>query len=57
VTREDADAKAHAEFETFSERRRLAAESRGAAENIKALEDLAKALPKARQKRKRGDKS
>jgi hypothetical protein len=46
VSREAADEKAHAEFEQFAARRRELAEAQGEADNLKALEHLAKKLPK-----------
>lgn len=42
VSRDAADAKAHAEFERFAQRRRELAEARGEEDALKALEDLAK---------------
>ncbi len=51
VTREAADERAHAEFERFAAQRRESAEEQGASDNLKALEDLAKALPKRRPKK------
>lgn len=46
VTREAADRKAGAEYEHFAKRRRLAAESQGETDSMRALEAAAKALPK-----------
>jgi len=46
VTREAADQKASLEYDQFAERRRVAAESQGEADALKALEAAAKALPK-----------
>ncbi len=52
VSREVADAKAHAEFERFADRRREIAEARGEEESLKALEELAQRAGK-QQKSKR----
>lgn len=49
VSREGADERAHTEFERFAARRRELAEVRGEAENLKALEDLARKLPEHRK--------
>lgn len=54
VRREDADDKALGEYERFAARRREVAEAQGAADALKALEDVAQRLPK-RPRRK--DKS
>jgi hypothetical protein len=51
VSREAADEKAHVEYERFAERRRELAEAQGEADNLKALEDLAKKLPKRRERK------
>jgi hypothetical protein len=57
VSREDADEKALGEYERFAERRRAVAEAQGAADAMKALEDVAKQLPKrARRQGKGGEK-
>lgn len=47
VSKVDADAKAHEEYEQYAAERRALLESEGERENIKALEDVAKRLPKA----------
>ncbi len=56
-TRKQADAIAHVEFEKFAARRRVAKESAGAVENIRALESAARLLdsPKPRPGRGRKD--
>ncbi|MCA3010563.1 MAG: virulence RhuM family protein [Phycisphaerales bacterium] len=54
VKREEADAKAIAEYERFEVRRREVAEAAGAAESLRALEEAAKKLPK--RKPRRGDR-
>lgn len=54
ITRAAADQKAAAEYDQFAERRRVAAESQGEADSLRALEAAAKALPK-RTRRKGGD--
>lgn len=56
VSREDADGKAQAEFERFAQRRRELAEAQGEADTLKALEELARELPK-RKRRKPKDES
>ncbi len=53
VSREDADRKAGEEYEQFAARRRAHAEAVGAADALRALEDVAKTLPK-RKGRKKG---
>ena len=47
VSKVDADAKAHDEYEQYAAERRALLESEGERENIKALEGVAKRLPKA----------
>jgi hypothetical protein len=59
VTREEADRKAHREYGLFEERRRAELEAKGEAElaqNLKALQEQAQAVAKAKPKRKRPDK-
>ncbi len=56
VSREAADDKAQAEFERFARRRRELAEAQGEADTLKALEELARELPK-RKRRKPKDES
>ncbi len=56
MRRDDADAKAIGEFEQFEVRRREEAEAAGEADALKALEEIAKKLPKRRgHTRKDGD--
>ena len=47
VSKVDADAKAHDEYEQYAAERRALLESEGERENIKALEGVAERLPKA----------
>lgn len=47
VSKADADAKAHEEYEQYAAERRALLESEGERENIKALESVTKRLPKA----------
>lgn len=54
VRREDADEKALGEFERFEERRRAVAEEVGEADTLKALEEIAKQLPKRRGSKRKG---
>jgi hypothetical protein len=54
VRREDADQKALGEFERFEVRRRAEAEAAGEADTLKALEEIAKQLPKRRAVKRRG---
>ena len=54
VRREDADQKALGEFERFEVRRRAEAEAVGEADTLKALEEIAKQLPKRRAVKRRG---
>jgi hypothetical protein len=51
VSREAADEKAQAEYERFAQRRRELAEAQGEVDNISALRDLAKDLPKRRARK------
>jgi hypothetical protein len=46
ITRAAADLKATAQYDQFAERRRVAAESQGETDSLRALEAAAKALPK-----------
>ncbi len=46
VTREHADDKAMAEYEQFARRRRAQAEAQGETDALRALEDVARKLPK-----------
>jgi hypothetical protein len=50
VSREVADAKAQAEYETFAARRRALLETEGRESGIQALEQAAKQLPKRNKK-------
>lgn len=47
VSKGDADAHAHTEYDAFTERRRTALENRGAEDSIQQLEDLSKDFPEA----------
>ena len=56
VTREEADRKAQQQYDLFAQRRRAELEAKGEADlsgDLKALEDKAKELTKAKPKRKR----
>lgn len=50
VSKKQADAHAESEYEQFALRRRALLEAEGAAFNVRALEDAAKALPKPKKK-------
>ena len=50
VSKKQADAHAESEYEQFAARRRALLEAEGAAFNVRALEDAAKALPKPKKK-------
>lgn len=50
VSKKQADAHAESEYEQFAIRRRALLEAEGAAFNVRALEDAAKALPKSKKK-------
>lgn len=50
VSKKQADAHAESEYEQFAIRRRALLEAEGAAFNVRALEDAAKALPKPKKK-------
>jgi len=54
VRREDADEKALGEFERFEVRRRQEAEARGEADSLKALEEIARKLPKQSGRKRKG---
>lgn len=54
VRREDADEKALGEFEHFEVRRRQEAEALGDVDALKALEEIAKKLPKQRGRKRKG---
>jgi hypothetical protein len=51
VSKVDADAKAHDEYEQYAAERRALLESEGERENIKAMESIAKRLPKGDPKK------
>lgn len=53
----DADDKALGEYERFEVRRREVAEARGEAEALRALEDVARKLPKRRGRKAKGGES
>jgi hypothetical protein len=54
VRREDADRHAHEVYDRFAERRREARETEGEGETLRALESVAKTLPKRSGSKKGG---
>ena len=49
ISKNDADARADAEYDLFAARRRALLEAEGERTNLKSLEDTAKALPKKKK--------